>query len=325
MNIFKDKKKPSEVQSKISAQEAHRIWSKAQSRYVLINNIQLLSNFTHDLDFKYVLGKLKKSYEKQANILEKELNKYSIKSPEPNKTNIKASGNSEVLTDKEIARTIYSLTQLAVGKCMKTINSTIFNDDLREILIKITKEEINKFFDFVKYIKTKGWIENPPLYPDVKANDIVAANEIWELWQHLHYRYTNIQETKIFNSFVNDLEFSSILDKGITILEEQTIKLENLLLNYGINLPNKHPKNIPTPESKELFDDKFIFIMIIGKMQNATTIHGFALQEMVINEKLIEFFKSLLFDEMYYIDKLVRYGKIKGWIPLVPVYRVQGG
>jgi len=322
MNIFKEKTKPNKMQSKISAQEAHRIWAKAKSRYVLINNIQLVSNFTHDIDFKTVLGKLEKSYQKQAKILEKELNRYSIKSPEPSKTNIAATGNSEVLSDKELARTIYSLLQLAVGKCMKTINDTIFNDDLREILIKITKEELIKFFDFVKYIKSKGWIENPPLYPNVQGDEIVAANEIWELWQHLQYRYINIQETKILSSFTSDVDFNLILNTGISILEKQTIKLENILLNYGVNLPNKQPKNIPTLESKELLDDKFIFTMIVGRMQNATTIHGFALQEIVINDKLTDFFMSLLFDEMNYIDKLVRYGKLKGWIPKVPVYRV---
>jgi len=61
--------------------------------------------------------------------------------------------------------------------------------------------------------------------------------------------------------------------------------------------------------------------MILDTMMNASTTHGFALMELVINEKLMDYFKDLLFSEIYFIDKLIRYGKIKGWIAEVPVYR----
>lgn len=309
------------IQSQLSVQEVHRIWSKAQSSYLMINNLQFLSAFVHDKDFKYIIKRLEDSYNQQVNVLEKELSKFSIKSPEPSKTDVPASGIPEIASDKQIALLIHNLMKLLLSKCMKIISEIIYNDNLREILISLTKEEVAKFFNFVKYMKVKGWIENPPLYPDVRGKEIVAANEIWELWSHLYYRYLHIQMTKIYNSYVNDPEFNLILTTGIKILEKQSKELENLLLNYGVSLPGKHPRNIPTPETKENFDDKFIFNIILDSMMKASTTHGFALMELVINDKLMDFFKDLLFNEIYFIDKLIRYGKVKGWIAEVPVYR----
>ncbi|MFY9394080.1 MAG: DUF3231 family protein [Halanaerobiales bacterium] len=315
--------KTHQKQSQISVQEAHRIWAKAQSRYLMINNLQFLSSFVHDKDFKYIINKLKDSYIEQANLVEKELKRFSIKSPEPNKTDVVSTGITEIASDKQIARLIHNLMKLLLSKCMKIIKEIVYNDNLREIFISITKDEVMKLYNYVKYLKLKGWIEDPPLYPNVKGKEIIAANEIWELWDHLYYRYLHIQLTKIYNSYVSDPEFSLILTTGITILEKQSKELEKLLINYGVNLPDKHPKNIPTPESKENFNDRFIFNIILDSMMNANTTHGFALMELVINEKLMDLFKELLFNEIYFIDKLIRYGKVKGWIAKVPVYRVR--
>lgn len=309
------------IQSQLGVQEVHRIWAKTQSRYLMINNLQFLSAFVHDKDFKYIIKRLEDSYSEQVMLLEKELSKFSLKSPEPSKTDVPAAGIPEIASDKQIARLIHNLMKLLMSKCMKIINEIIYNDNLREILISLTKEEVAKFFNFVRYMKVKGWIENPPLYPDARGKEIVAANEIWELWNHLYYRYLHIQMTKIYNNYVNDPEFNLILSTGVKILEKQSRELENLLINYGVSLPGKHPKTIPTPETKENFDDKFIFNMILDTMMNASTTHGFALMELVINEKLMDYFKDLLFSEICFIDKLIRYGKIKGWIAEVPVYR----
>lgn len=319
MTLFKNNKQKKQTQ--ISTEEAHRIWVKAQSRYVIINNINFFMNFVHDIDFKKVLTDFKSSYIKQANILEQELDRYSLKSPEPSKSAIEAQTNQEVISDQEIARTIYGLVQLAVGKCVKIIYNATYNDDIREILIKITKEEVNKVDDFVDYLQLKGWIENPPLYPCNKNIGIISANEIWELWEHLHYRYLNIQQTKIYKSYASDEEFKLILGRGINILESQAVQIEKILTNYGVNLPDKHPKNIPTPKSKENYDDKFMYSALLSSMRNAATIHGFAIQEFVINKDIRKFFKIIYFEELDLIDKIIRYGKLKGWVPMVPVFR----
>ncbi|MFW6311656.1 MAG: DUF3231 family protein [Nanoarchaeota archaeon] len=320
MKLF-GKPQTHEKQSQLSASEVHRIWEKTKYRYLIINNILMVSNYVHDLDFNYKLRRLKNSYENEAMILENLLKKYAIKSPEPNITNIEAPSNSELISDKEIARTIQSIIQLAVLKCIKVLDDSILNDDIRQTLLKITRSEIEKYFDYVRYIKAKGWIENPPLYPNVKGNTTISANEVWELWDHLNYRYTNMQQTKVFQAHVSDKDLQLILGRGLSILEGQIKQLEEILINLGINLPHKHPLNFPEPESKQNYDDKFTFSLLFNSMKNATIIHGYALQEIIINEKIMKLFKDLFFIELELMDNLIKYGKIKGWMPLVPIYR----
>ncbi len=319
--LFGTKEKIHQKQTKLSAEEAHRLWAKAQFRYILIGNLSFFANYVHDIDLKAFLKKLQKNYQNDAKILENELSKYSIKSPEPNKTDIEAIANKEIITDKQIIRTIYSLVQLALANCMKTLHNVTFNDEIRELLIQITMHDINNFFDIIDYSKLKGWLPYPPLYPNINEDKIVAANEIWELWQHLYYRYIHIQKTKIYVRNVSDKDFQIILNKGIEILEKQAEKIERILLDYGVSLPDRYPKNIPGTETKENYDDEFIFHILLSAMKNATTVHGFALMEIVVNNRLRNLFKDLLFEEISLVDKLIKYGKIKGWVPLVPAYR----
>ncbi|WP_230869066.1 DUF3231 family protein [Iocasia frigidifontis] len=315
------KQKKSEKQSQLSVAEVHRIWAKAKLRYVTLNHIQLLSNFVHDKDFKLIIDKIYKTFQKQVNQLEKELNKYSIKSPQPNKTGVSASGNSDILRDQDVAEVVYTFLQFAVSRCMKSFYDTLFNDEFRELLMKITKENVNLFFMLVDYMKPKGWLENPPLYPVTKTNEIVAANEIWELWHHLYFRYINIYQTKVYINQVVDKEFKIILNTGLKLLKKQAGVIEEILLTHGVTLPAKFSENIPDSESKNEFSDDFIFNILLYNMENTAVVHGFALQELVINDNLETFFRELLFDEINLLNNLIRYGKVKGWIPLVPVYR----
>ncbi len=321
MVILKERTKKEQKQTQLSAGEVHLIWVKAQSRYVMIDNILFLSGFVHDTEFKLFLSQLQDVYQKEVEAIEQELKKYSIKSPEPNKTDIEALISTEIISDKQIARNIYGFAQLALSKCLKALQVTMFNDDLRKIIIELTKLDIDTFFKLVDYLELKGWLENPPLYPNIKKNETVGAGEIWELWQHLYYRYLHLNRTKIFLTHVSDLDFQAILTAGTNVLEKQIKHLEQLLIDYGISLPDKYPKNIPAPETKEAYDDERIFKSLLNSMKNAITVHGFALQEIMINKNLRNLFKNLLIDEIDLVDKLFRYGKVKGWAPLVPLYR----
>ncbi len=320
MDIF-NKKSKKQKQSQVSVEEVHRIWTKAQSRYIIINHIKFVSNIVHDRDFKSALNHVNNIFIQHCDLFEKKMNEFSIKSPEPNKTDINISINKESLSDKQIARTLFSLLQNSLTECFHALYDGSYNDNIRELLISLMKEEIEIFYEYVDYIILKGWLEYPPFYPNTKVNKNVASNAIWQLWQHLYFRYLNLHQTKVMKSQASDKGFQGILDTGINILENQIDKLEKMLLEYGVSLPNKYPKNIPTPESKENYDDKYLFNVLINAMKNANTIHGFGIRELIINDKPRKLFKELIYDELYYIDKLLRYGKVKGWVPMVPVYR----
>lgn len=136
MLFTKDRTKTHQKQTKISTEEAFRLWEKTRVRNSLINQINLLGNYTHDVDFQLVLKYLNESFQKQAAILEKQLDKYSIKAPEPYKRDIEAIGNSEVLEDRLAAQFVYNSLQQIVSKCFLSLRDSIYNDNIR-LLINI--------------------------------------------------------------------------------------------------------------------------------------------------------------------------------------------
>lgn len=55
-------------------------------------------------------------------------------------------------------------------------------------------------------------------------------------------------------------------------------------------------------------------------MQDALTLHGMAISDVILNDDIQEFFLKLPIDEIGYVDKIISYGKVKGWINLQPSF-----
>ncbi|MTI59958.1 MAG: DUF3231 family protein [Firmicutes bacterium] len=321
--MFRKKRpKTHQKQSQLSTEEAFRLWEKTRLRYVVINHISLLGNFTHDVDFQLVLKNINKTLQEHAKMLEKELKKYSINSPEPSKKDIEAIGNTEVLVDKHTAQFILNDLQLIVSKCFLTIRDTVLNDAIRELLYKIAKQDIEMYHKYLNFITEKGWLQEPPLYKSLKnAEKRIATNEVWHLWELLDNRYLSKHKTKYYISNVIDKDFQILLETGINILEKQTTTLEKMLLTFGVNLPEQYAKSIATPETKERFSDEYIFKELLLSIIDAVTLEGVAVQELSINQEIREMIKAFIFEEMDVINNVIKYGKVKGWIPLVPQFR----
>lgn len=64
-----------------------------------------------------------------------------------------------------------------------------------------------------------------------------------------------------------------------------------------------------------------MFQMILNGMENATALHGSSIQEFIVNDQLRNFFIKLLFEEIDLINKFIKYGKLKGWIQNIPMYK----
>ena len=57
-------------------------------------------------------------------------------------------------------------------------------------------------------------------------------------------------------------------------------------------------------------------------MKNATTLHAISTTEVITNDDLRSYFIRLTFEELMYVDNLIRYGKLKGYIPLPPKFNM---
>lgn len=309
------RKKPK--QNIISTQEAYNLWKLLDNRYMMVNNLKVRNNFSHDKDFKYILEQHLNKFENEIAQLERELEKYSIKGPTPNIREVNVKGNFEIERDKDIAWALYYYLSSDLTELIRILRDALTNDDVRGLFLKILKGHLNTYYEYTDYLKTKGWISIPPLYQYVPDNvdQRIAVNEVFNLYSHLIFRYANVHLTKYFSSFVSDLDLKALFDSGTKLLERQSTKLEKLLSFYGVNLPEPYSNVIPTPESGEPLEDKFMFFSILEQMQNASAIHGQALKDSIVNDEVRSLFKTILLEEIDVITNMIKFGKMKGWTP----------
>lgn len=102
------------------------------------------------------------------------------------------------------------------------------------------------------------------------------------------------------------------------MLEEQVTVLEKLASNYELPLPEKPPAVEKIADDPEMFEDEFMFKMVTKGIQDAIRLYVRGLIEGTRNDSLRNTFFELLEDEISVFDKMLRYGKVKGWTDIVP-------
>jgi len=262
--------------------------------------------------------------EKHVKIVEQKSQKYGIMGPDGRFSDIRAAINSEIVRDEFIARDLKEFIQEDILMLVKAIRSSITNDDIREMWTNIFKETVNTINDYIKYLKLKGWISIPPIYPHLPSviNEKIDVGEAFALWDHLAFRYDNIELTQHFYSFAYDFDFKFLLKKGIQeILKKQAEMLEKELRHFSIPLPVKPPNVMPSVEKTDLIYDDNIFRQLFFGVQGAVIVHTHAFIKSTTNDRIRQIFKDLLISEINIQEKLIiLFGKIKGWLNPAPEY-----
>ncbi|MFW6281789.1 MAG: DUF3231 family protein [bacterium] len=302
---------------KLSTQEAHQLWNIYNTYNIIIDNLNIFINNVHDKDLKYQLNRYRQHFQQENKTIAKKMKQYKIKSPKPAAPEIKTQKQLEIMQDTDMAQTLYLFLKSNISVHIKTIKDSLFSDDLREFFMAKLKRAVNLLDDYIEYLKAKNWIESPPLYSGV-TNEEISANEVYHIWEHLNFRNININQNKIYLSFIQDNDFKILLKEGIDVLTKQANDLKQRLIEFGAPLPIEYPESIPVSEDKEVIGDEYIYNMILNGMQMAGFLHGSSIQEMIVNEEIRHHFKKLLFTEMNLIDDLIKYGKLKGWLSNVP-------
>lgn len=320
--LFSDNPRKTE-QVKISINGAYTLWRSLIDRYVFIDHFNHLKNFVHDRDLVIYVTRIIDESKDEAVEIEKLCQKFGITSPLPNTKDQNVQGNSEIVKDREVAQVLYRFLRLDLNILLLGLKGYYTNDNVKEFLMKLLKHEMNRLDKFVRYMKVKNWIEAPPLYPyiDPKVKEKVAINEVFLLFDHLIQRYSNIRQTRYYTEAAADTDLKALFALGINVLERQIKQLEDILLEYGITLPNPNPVHVNTLESKEGVDDRFLYNMVFRGMQDTMVLHGTAISEIVVNDSLRKFFIDLSMSELFMLDKMDKYGKLKGWSYVTPSYR----
>ncbi|WP_088225470.1 DUF3231 family protein [Desulfosporosinus sp. FKB] len=148
----------------------------------------------------------------------------------------------------------------------------------------------------------------------------INVSEVYHLWNHLMQRYNVIYITNLLNSFVKDDDLKLVLNLGNRTLAKHTELLEKELLNYGITLPIRPPKQTQETVNTELISDRYIYRRILRGIQAFLPVHTMAFIHST-SPKIRELFISFMEEEMKIYDKYLEYGKIKDYLIKPPVYR----
>lgn len=202
------------------------------------------------------------------------------------------------------------------------VRSTSSNDNLRAIIIKDLIIHFEDFDTLYKFGKWKGWEETYPVY---KTNiphqeEQLSTSEAFHIWDHINMRYEQIELIGIFANFAHDTEFKVILQHGLYVFNKQVNQLEKLALKLKVPLPNRPTLPVMSPIDPETIKDKFMYRNILSWELTALDTHVRAIIETIRNDSLRKLWNDHLSAELEYYEKYLKYGKMKGWTRVVPIY-----
>lgn len=148
----------------------------------------------------------------------------------------------------------------------------------------------------------------------------INVSEVFHLWNHLVQRYYVISVTNILETYAKDNEFKIILGVGRNSINEHINILEKEMMSYGIPLPIRHPKQTNITSNLEQISDRYIFRRILRGIQLFLPTHTMAFVHST-SPKIRELFMFFLVEEMKIYDRMVEYGKLKGYTVNPPTYK----
>lgn len=309
-------------QESIDISEAYNIWDILTSKYLAVERLETYEKLIHDLDFKAVIKRTIKTLKENVSILEGFATRFAIKTPDRNRSYSTFSGGQQIISDEFMAQDLLLYYQEHIENLSKALRSTTTNDSVRGALIKMTLKTLDETDTLIKYLTSKGWIYSPPLYKHVPPdnNQTLSLSEAFNLWDHLTLRYDNIRTTQYYITSTHDLDFKSLLSLGLKFLKRQTTKLEKEHEHYGIPLPKRPSSVTLTLTNTEILEDDYMYRVLINAFQGAAILHGQAFKACALCDRLRNLFKQFFIDELDITDKFIKYGKMKGWLNLVPTY-----
>jgi len=319
ISIFKKVKSENE---RIDIQEAFNIYSLLRARYVSTQTVQLFKNFAHDVGWEIILDGFMKNFDRQIAILEELGETFRIAMPGRPPLDLKFTTSINDITDDYIYKKIYHDMVAQLMSLIHAVRSSSTNDNLRNIIIKDLTTHFADFDTLYKFGKLKGWEETYPVYKTAipHQEEQLATSEAYHIWDHINLRYEQIELMGLFASFAHDTEFKVILQYGLYVFNKQVNNLEQLALKLNVPLPNRPSLPVTSPVDPETITDRVMYRNILSWELTSLDTHVRAIIETIRNESLRKLWMELLNTELEYYDKYLKYGKMKGWTRVVPIY-----
>ncbi|KUO66306.1 MAG: hypothetical protein APF84_17905 [Gracilibacter sp. BRH_c7a] len=301
---------------------AYNIWNTLRARYGSIETFQMYKNFIHDRDFDLLLNQFLSTFLKEVKILEEEAARYSVTLPKRPAADIKIDKKIDELTDRFIYRKIFEDLVTEMYALARAYRTSTTNDSMRDLFKDALLGHASQFQVLYKYGKLKSWEDNPPAYkpPKPMEKEDLSVSETFHIWDHLNFRYDQLELTQFYVSFAHDTSFIAALEMGIKLLKKQIELFEQMSLKFNVPVPERPPAKIVQRVDPEAMEDHFMYRVLLSGIQDAVDLHMRAVLETVRNDHLREVFIDLFKTEMNAYDKFLKYGKAKGWTKVPPMY-----
>ncbi len=318
-------KKSRGLKEEIDIKEAFNIWNMLRSRYHSVDTIRLFQNLTHDRDFDIILGQLLDEWKKYIELYEDKAKKLQLKVPNRPPYDYETSVQVDQFSDGYIYRGIYNGILADMYPLVTAYRTTTTNDSVRQIIQDDLVEHLSSFELLYKYGKLKGWMDEPPAYKTFAptTTEPLTAGEAFHILDHISHRYHQIQLTELYLTFTHDKDFQLILSQGAKSLEKQVSMLQEIALKYEVGLPNQQPASISVPIDPEAVSDAFLYAAILNGIQSAIDLHVRAVIETIRNDSLRRIYYQLFIEQVQIHERILKYGKAKGWLIVVPMFSHQ--
>lgn len=322
--VFSTRKGKRTQPSLVSAMGAHNLWDILTATYQQIEQHELWGNFAHDVDLGVLLGRYKSHALEIAKSLEALCKQFSVKTADGPRRGMNASANAEVIYDEQIALWLLTMDQEALEMIFSALHTSVADDTLRDEFGKEVRWHIESLDGMIKFLRLKGWVSQPPLYPNVPKTtpEMIDTGEAYHLWDHLTFLYDSTALTDAYSEVAKDGDLVLILGALQKGLKSHTQVLEQEALKFGLPMPKPPERVRPKLESKELLDDDYILRHLLTQAQGTTLVHVSAFKQSTTNDRVRSMFKGMLLDAMTASDRLLKYSKVKGWIDDPPMYRL---
>ncbi|KUO62752.1 MAG: hypothetical protein APF84_03660 [Gracilibacter sp. BRH_c7a] len=157
---------------------------------------------------------------------------------------------------------------------------------------------------------------------DTATQSKIDIGEAFILSQHLYFRYFCTEQTIQYYNAAHDSDFKQVIKIGLTYLEKEVKAIEKQMEKYKVPQPSRSPKSVKvSPPVSTLINDHYIFEQIRCGCTAAAEKNLRNAIMILNNDSLREMFIDFLKDEIDMINNLLKYGKLKGWLPTYPVYK----
>ncbi|MDW7650825.1 MAG: spore coat protein [Bacillota bacterium] len=268
------------------------------------------------------MGRLADEWNQFIQEYENQAVRFQLKVPKRPPHNYRTGTKISQFTDRYIFTRVFNDIVAQLYPLVTAYRTSTTNDSVRKTIGKDLQEHIRSFETVYKFGKLKGWMDEPPAYKTAKTavTESLTTGEAFHILDHVSHRYHQLQLTKFFLSFAHDKEFRLILSQGVKQLEKETAMLQEIALKHQVQLPVRPPVSMEVPVEPETAEDSFMYQVILTGMQTAIDLHIRAVLETVRNDTLRAVFYQLFKDEVAMHERILKYGKTKGWIITVPIY-----